>query len=78
MTLSQYEAKNEKTDLGGALAIIEGQGKIDLHPALRRAFINLHGYISDADGIRHAFKDEKVSSGFEEVHVSSFMLVASC
>ena len=24
-------AKNEKTDLGGALAIIEGQGKIELH-----------------------------------------------
>lgn len=66
-------AKNEKTDLGGALAIIEGQGKIDLHPALRRAFLNLYGYTCDADGIRHALMDEKVKSDFDE---AKFMLVA--
>ena len=66
-------SKNEKTDLGGALAIIEGQGKINLHPALRRAFTNLYGYTCDADGIRHAFKDEKVNSDFDE---AKFMLVS--
>jgi hypothetical protein len=66
-------AKNEKTDLTGALAIIESQGKISLHPALRRAFLNLYGYTCDADGIRHAFKDDKVNSDFDE---AKFMLVS--
>jgi hypothetical protein len=65
--------KNEKTDLSGALAAIEAQGKVALHPALRRAFLNLYGYACDADGIRHAFKDEKVNSDFDE---AKFMLVA--
>ena len=65
-------SKNEKTDLHGALAIIETQGKINIHPALRRAFINLYGYTSDADGIRHALKEEKVNSDFDE---AKFMLV---
>ena len=66
-------AKNEKTDLNGALAALEQQGKVDLHPALRRAFLNLYGYTCDADGIRHAFKDEKINSDFDE---AKFMLVA--
>ncbi|MGD6809214.1 MAG: AbiJ-NTD4 domain-containing protein [Candidatus Bathyarchaeia archaeon] len=66
-------AKNDKTELGGALATIEQQGKINIHPALRRAFLNLYGYTSDADGIRHALKDEKITSDFDE---AKFMLVA--
>lgn len=65
-------AKNEKTDLTGALSIIEREGKIDMHPSLKRAFINLYGYTCDADGIRHAFKEEKVNSDFDE---AKFMLV---
>ena len=65
-------ANNEKTDLTGALSIIEREGKIDLHPSLKRAFINLYGYTCDADGIRHALKDEKVNSDFDE---AKFMLV---
>ncbi|MGD6935187.1 MAG: AbiJ-NTD4 domain-containing protein [Candidatus Bathyarchaeia archaeon] len=65
--------KNEKTDLYGALAIIEKQGIVNIHPALKRAFINLYNYTSDADGIRHAIKEVKINSDFDE---AKFMLVA--
>ncbi|GAI53088.1 unnamed protein product, partial [marine sediment metagenome] len=30
------------------------KGKIDLHPALEKAFDSLYGYTSDEGGIRHA------------------------
>lgn len=66
-------AKNQTTDLNGALTIIEREGKINLHVALKRGFSNLYGYTCDADGIRHALKDEKVNADFEE---AKFMLVA--
>jgi hypothetical protein len=66
-------AKNEKTTLGNALSIIESEGKIELHPSLKSAFSSLYSYTSDADGIRHALKDEKVNADFEE---AKFMLVA--
>lgn len=66
-------AKNEKTTLGNALSIIEREGKIELHPSLKSAFSSLYSYTSDADGIRHALKDEKVNADFEE---AKFMLVA--
>ncbi len=32
--------------------------KVELHPALKKAFDSLYGYTSDADGIRHALLDE--------------------
>ncbi len=37
---------------------IEEKSKVDLHPALKEAFIKLYGYTSNAEGIRHALLDE--------------------
>lgn len=65
--------KNEKATLGNALDIIEKEGKIELHGALKEAFDHLYGYTSSADGIRHAFSDKKISADFDE---AKFMLVA--
>ncbi len=45
--------QNKKATLGDALKIIEREGKIELHPALKSAFVKLYGYTSNADGIRH-------------------------
>lgn len=64
---------NKNATLGEALDIIEKTGKIGLHGALKRAFDHLYGYTSSADGIRHAFSEEKVNADFEE---AKFMLVA--
>jgi uncharacterized protein with PIN domain len=65
--------KDEKATLGKALDSIERQGKIEIHPALKKAFDSLYGYTSSAEGIRHALLDEKVSVGFED---AKFMLVS--
>ena len=65
-------AKNEKTTLGVALNKIEKEGNIKLHQSLKEAFSNLYGYTNDADGIRHALKDDKVNADFDE---AKFMLV---
>lgn len=65
--------KDEKATLGKALDMIERQGKIEIHKALKEAFDHLYGYTSSADGIRHALLDEKVSLGFED---AKFMLVS--
>lgn len=43
--------------LGQALKIIEKDHNI--HEALKKAFSNLYGYTSNADGIRHALLDEE-------------------
>jgi len=59
--------------LGDALDIIEKEGKIELHGALKRAFDSLYGYTSSAEGIRHALTEEKVKVDFEE---AKFMLVS--
>jgi hypothetical protein len=66
-------ADDDKATLGKALDAIENQSKIDLHGALKKAFDSLYGYTSSAEGIRHAFSDEKVSVGFED---AKFMLVS--
>lgn len=58
--------------LGDALDIIKKEGKLDMHGALREALDHLYGYTSSADGIRHAFSEEKVNADFEE---AKFMLV---
>jgi len=65
--------KNKNATLGNALDIIEKKGKISLHGALKRAFDSLYGYTSSAEGIRHAFSDEKVNVSFED---AKFMLVS--
>jgi hypothetical protein len=42
--------------LGTALKKLEDSG-IDLHPAIKQAWLKLYGYTSDAGGIRHALSD---------------------
>jgi hypothetical protein len=46
--------------------------KIQLHGSLKKAFMALYGYTSDAGGIRHALSDEDVTPTFED---AKFMLV---
>jgi hypothetical protein len=59
-----------KATLDQALKQIEQ--RVWLHPALKKAFSNLYGYTSDAEGIRHALMDEP-NLGFED---AKFMLVS--
>lgn len=47
----------ERKSLGEALKAMEKKGLITLHPALYKSYLNLYGYTSDADGIRHALSD---------------------
>lgn len=63
-------AKNTKATLGQALKELEK--KMELHPALKKAFDSLYGYTSDAEGIRHALLDES-NLDFED---AKFMLVS--
>lgn len=65
--------EDEKSTLGQALGVIEKKGKIELHPALKRAFESLYGYTSSAEGIRHALLEEKNGSSFED---AKFMMVS--
>jgi len=66
-------SKDEKATLGKALDIIERQGKIRLHPALKKAFDSIYGYTSSAEGIRHALLDES-SLDFEDAK----LMLVSC
>lgn len=63
--------KNKKVTLGQCLREMEG-AKVVLHGALKKAFSNLYGYTSSAEGIRHALMDEPKLS-FED---AKFMLVS--
>ena len=63
-------AQTDKTTLGQALKKIEN--KLELHPALKKAFDSLYGYTSDAEGIRHSLLDEP-NLDFED---AKFMLVS--
>jgi AbiJ-like protein len=60
----------EKGELKDALAAIET--KIELHGALKKGFLSLYGYSSDASGIRHALLDEPTVD-FDD---AKFMLVS--
>ena len=64
--------KDKKATLGKALDAIEKQGKVALHPALKRSFDSLYGYTSSADGIRHAMLDEPTITADD----ARFMLVS--
>lgn len=64
--------KDEKTTLGWALKKLEKDNIIQLHPSLKDAFIKLYDYTNDADGIRHALKEES-NLDFED---AKFMLVS--
>ena len=46
----------DKAELGDALATLERDGK--LHGALKKGYTALYGYMSDANGIRHALMEE--------------------
>jgi len=59
-----------KATLDQALKQIEQT--VGLHPALKKAFSNLYGYTSDAEGIRHALLDQP-NLDFED---AKFMLVS--
>lgn len=63
-------ASKDKATLGSALKEIDK--KVELHPALKKAFESLYGYTSDAKGIRHALMDES-DLDFED---AKFMLVS--
>lgn len=63
--------KNKKVTLGQCLKEME-KAKVKLHGALKKAFSNLYGYTSSAEGIRHALMDEPKLS-FED---AKFMLVS--
>ena len=51
-SLARILADDPKAELGKALRALEG--KVEIHPALDRAFKSLYGYTSDQGGIRHA------------------------
>ena len=55
-SIAKEIAQTPKAELGDALKEIEKQGK--LHGAIKKAFLNLYGYTSDANGIRHALMEE--------------------
>lgn len=60
----------DKDSLGAALQKIKG--KIKMHQALERGFLQIYGYASDGDGIRHGLMDES-NCDFED---AKFMLVS--
>lgn len=51
-TICRLISGRDDATLGEALKVVKG--KIDLHPALEKAFDSLYGYTSDEGGIRHA------------------------
>jgi len=60
-----------KATLGEGLSTLENKGII-LHGALKKAFGNLYGYTSDAEGIRHKLLEDP-QTDFED---AKFMLVS--
>ena len=68
--ISNLIAGKDKATLGEALKKITD--RVALHPALHKAFNNLYGYTSDADGIRHALLEESKLDSED----AKFMLVA--
>jgi hypothetical protein len=65
----------ENATLGKALDVIEKEGKIELHGALKKSFDSLYGYTSTAEGIRHAhgLLEGKSNLGLED---AKFMLIS--
>lgn len=63
-------AGDDKGTLGDCLKIVESRSHI--HPAMKRAFLQLYGYTSDQGGIRHALSEDSVSPTLEDAR---FMLI---
>lgn len=59
-----------KKSLGACLKII--RTKVNMHPALEKAFNSLYGYTSDENGVRHALMDESEL----DLEEAKFMLVS--
>ncbi len=55
-SIAKEIVKKPDAELGKALAELEKSGKI--HRALKSSYLNLYGYTSGADGIRHALMEE--------------------
>ncbi len=70
--ICQIITKDKKTTLGKALDSIERQGKVVIHPALKKSFDSLYGYTSSAEGIRHAMLEEPTITADD----ARFMLVS--
>ena len=62
---------DNKATLGKALNELQKHNAIDDHPALNKAFQNIYGYTSDAQGIRHAMSEQS-TIGVED---AQFMIV---
>lgn len=69
-SIAKIISGNPKDSLAGALDKI--RAKIKIHESLERAFKQIYGYTSDADGIRHALK-EGSDCDFED---AKYMLVS--
>jgi len=55
-SIAKEIAKKPKAELAEALKEIEKNG--ELHGALKKGFLSLYGYTSDANGIRHSLMEE--------------------
>ena len=54
--------------------IIEKEGRIELHSALKKGFKSIYGYTSDSDGIRHGMGlTEETNLDYED---AKFMLIS--
>lgn len=69
-SISKVISGNDKAELAQALKLIED--KVGLHAALKKGFLAIYGYTSDADGIRHGMIDESTCD-FED---AKYMLVS--
>jgi len=69
-SIAKQISGSDAPGLAGALATLEQ--KIELHGALKSAFIKMYGYTSDENGIRHAILEES-NVGFDE---AKYMIVA--
>jgi len=57
-SLCRLISKEPKLELGKALKSLEQNGKVKIHPSLRNGFMNIYGWTSDDQGIRHGLMDE--------------------
>ncbi|MGC9385032.1 MAG: AbiJ-NTD4 domain-containing protein, partial [Kosmotogaceae bacterium] len=60
---------DSKATLGSALRIIEKAGNVKIHDALRNGFLNLYGWTSDDEGIRHSLMDEPTLSQEDAIYM---------
>ncbi|MGC0856768.1 hypothetical protein WKG94_20100 [Pantoea agglomerans] len=69
-SLCRRIVEDDKGTLGECLKIVENKSHI--HPAMKRAFMQLYGYTSDQGGIRHALSEDSVTPTLEDAR---FMLI---